>query len=150
MESRNPDFDVRVRESFASQPMMKTLGVELMNVQPGQIIFQMQHHDAVTQQHGFIHGGCLAAILDSVCGYAALSVMQAKAEVLTIELKSNFLAPALGERYVFRGTVVKPGRTIIVTEGKAYSVNGQEEKLVTMMTATMMVVMGRDDIKPRQ
>lgn len=146
----NPDFRARVRQSFAQQAMMATLGVQLEGVDHGAVSFSMRHHEPVTQQHGFVHGGAIAAIMDSVCGYSAFSMMAKEAEVLTVEFKVNFVAPALGEKYIFRGTVLKPGRTLMVTEGKAFAVNDGEEKLVAAMMATMMVVTGREDVKVKE
>ena len=102
----------------------------------------------LTQQHGFLHAGMVAAALDSACGYAASTLMPHEAGVLTIEFKVNLLAPAQGERFRMVGEVVKPGRTITVSEAKAYALDGQgREKLVATMGATMMVIHGRDGIK---
>jgi len=145
---KDPNFKNRVRENFNLQPMMKTLGVNLDVVEAGKVIFTVQHHNPITQQHGFLHGGGVAAILDSACGYAAMSLLGEMEEILTVEFKTNFLAPALGETYRFEGSVVKPGRTLVVTEGKAFAIKDGVEKQVAMMTATMMPIMGRDDVKP--
>ena len=144
---KSKNFKQRVRENFNLQPMMKTLGVNLETVEAGKVIFTVQHHNPITQQHGFLHGGGVAAILDSACGYAALSLLGDAEEILTVEFKTNFLAPALGETYRFEGNVVKPGRTLIVTEGKAFAIKGGVEKQVAMMTATMMPIRDRDDVK---
>ena len=57
----------------------------------------MPYREAFTQQHGFMHAGIIATALDSACGYAAFSLMPADAEVLTVEFKTNLLAPAKGE-----------------------------------------------------
>lgn len=141
------DFEQRVRVNFDLQPMMETLGVNLDVVEAGKVIFTVQHHKPITQQHGFLHGGGVAAILDSACGYAALSLLDTTDEILTVEFKTNFLAPALGETYRFEGSVVKPGRTLIVTEGKAFAIKDGVEKQVAIMTATMMPIRGRNDVK---
>ena len=144
---KSENFKQRVRENFDLQPMMKTLGVNLETVEAGKVIFTVQHHNPITQQHGFLHGGGVAAILDSACGYAALSLLEDTEEILTVEFKTNFLAPALGETYRFEGSVVKPGRTLIVTEGKAFAIKDGVEKQVAMMTATMMPIRDREDVK---
>ena len=145
---KDPNFKNRVRDNFNLQPMMKTLGVNLDVVEAGKVVFTVQHHNPITQQHGFLHGGGVAAILDSACGYAAMSLLGETEEILTVEFKTNFLAPALGETYRFEGTVIKPGRTLIVTDGKAFAIKGGEEKQVAMMTATMMPIRDREDVKP--
>lgn len=89
----------------------------------------------------------ISAALDSACGYAAFSLMPADAAVLTIEFKVNLLAPGKGERFLFRGSVTKPGRTIVVADGQAYAFGSDgEAKLIATMTGTMMTVRGREDI----
>ncbi len=142
------DFEERVRESFARQKVMETMGARLTLVTPGIVEIEMDYREELTQQHGFLHAGVISAALDSACGYAAYSLMPAEAAVLTIEFKVNLLAPGRGDRFLFRGTVTKPGRTIIVADGQAYAHIGDDKpKLVATMTGTMMVVAGRDGLR---
>ncbi len=142
------DFETRVRTSFARQTVMATIGAELTRVNPGEVEIEMPYSADLTQQHGFLHAGIISTALDSACGYAAYSVMPADAAVLTIEFKINLLAPGKGERFLFRGQVTKPGRTIIVADGQAYAYDAEgEARMVATMTATIMVVSGRDGIQ---
>ena len=142
------DFEERVRASFERQNAMRTLGAELTLVRPGTIEIEMPFSESLTQQHGFLHAGVISTALDSACGYAAFSLMPADATVLTIEFKVNLLAPGKGERFLFRGSVTKPGRTIIVADGQAYAFTADgEAKLIATMTGTMMTVVGRDGIE---
>jgi uncharacterized protein (TIGR00369 family) len=144
----DPDYEERVRASFARQNAMKTLGAELTVVRPGTIEIEMPFSDALTQQHGFLHAGVISMALDSACGYAAFSMMPADAAVLTIEFKVNLLAPGKGERFLFRGSVTKPGRTIIVADGQAYAFGQDgEARLIATMTGTMMTVQGRQGLE---
>lgn len=140
-----PDDDAgaRVRRSFERQQFMATLGATLEHVEPGAVDIALPFSDRLTQQHGFVHAGALATIADSACGYAALSVMPADAAVLSVEFKINMLSPAGGPRFVARGRVLRPGRTIVVCRADVVSVDGGEEKLVASMQGTMMVVRGR-------
>lgn len=134
----------RVRASFAKQRVMATIGATLDAVEPGAVTISMPPSPALTQQHGYLHAGIIATIADSACGYAALSLMPDDAAVLSIEFKTNLLAPADGERFIARGKVIKPGRTIMVCDATVHAVRkGGEEKLVATMTGTMMVVQGR-------
>lgn len=142
----DPQFETRVRESFARQRAMETLGITLEKVEPGRVELQMPYNQALTQQHGFLHAGIVSTALDSACGYAAFSLMPREAAVLSIEFKTNLLAPAKGEHFVFTGTVLKPGRTVTVCLAEAYAQNRGERKLVAQMTGTMMTVMGREGI----
>jgi uncharacterized protein (TIGR00369 family) len=144
----DPDFEERVRKSFARQSAMTTIGAELTLVTPGIIEIEMPHSGCLTQQHGFLHAGIISTALDSACGYAAFSLMPANAGVLTIEFKVNLLAPGRGERFLFRGSVTKPGRTIIVADGQAYAFAADgEAKLIATMTGTMMTVVGREGVE---
>jgi uncharacterized protein (TIGR00369 family) len=136
----------RVRDSFARQAAMTTLGAALGEVAPGRVSVLLTHRAALTQQHGYLHAGMVAAALDTACGYAAFSLMPADAAVLTIEFKINLLAPAKGPRFRFEGVVVKPGRSISVVDGRALQFGGDgegEEKLIATMTATVMSIVGR-------
>ncbi len=143
----DPEFESRVRRSFALQKAMTTVGAELTRVAYGAVEMEMPYADELTQQHGFLHAGIISTALDSACGYAGFTTMPADASVLTIEFKVNLLAPGRGDRFLFRGEVTKPGRTIIVADGRAYAMGESESKLIATMTATLMTVRGRDDVK---
>ncbi len=142
----DPDFAARVRDSFSRQLLMTTLGAELTKVEPGIVEIEMINRPEVTQQHGFIHAGAIASVLDSACGYAAYTLMPADTAVLSVEFKVNLLAPARGDRLVARAEVKRAGRTITVCNADAYITNGSEEKVVATMLATMMCVRGRTEL----
>jgi uncharacterized protein (TIGR00369 family) len=108
-EPSDPSYRGRVHSSFERQKAMKTLGISIARLEPGEIQLTMPFAEAYTQQHGFVHAGIIAAALDSACGYAAFSLMPPEAAVLTVEFKTNLLAPASGERFTFHGLVI--GRT---------------------------------------
>lgn len=147
MEERpNSRFRERVTESFARQKVMKTIGAELSNVEYGVVEIEMPYSEALTQQHGFLHAGILSTVLDSACGYAALTVMPEEAAVLTIEFKINLLSPGRGERFLFRGEVTKPGSNIIVSDGRGYAIGDGPAKLIASMTGTLMAVRGREGL----
>lgn len=140
------DYEDRVRSSFARQSAMSTIGAELTLVTPGIVEIEMPFSDQLTQQHGFLHAGVISTALDSACGYAAFSLIGDNSSILTIEFKVNLLAPGKGERFLFRGSVTKPGRTIIVADGQAYAIS-DEAKLIATMTGTMMIISGRQGIE---
>lgn len=143
---QDEDFEEKVRDSFARQKAMKTLGITLEKIKPGRIELRMPYNEAYTQQHGFLHAGIVSTALDSACGYAAFSLMPKEAAVLSIEYKINLLAPAKGETFVFIGKVLKPGRTVSVCLSEAYSEHSGKRKLVAQMTGTMMTVIGREGV----
>jgi uncharacterized protein (TIGR00369 family) len=146
-QPKDPNFAERVRASFARQRTMQTLGIEIARLQPGEIELRMSYRPEYTQQHGFMHAGIIATALDSACGYAAFSLMPAAAGVLTVEFKTNLLAPAKGDRFLFRAHVVKPGRTLTVCDARALAVDdGAGERLVATMTGTLMALFDRPNI----
>lgn len=146
-EPKDPNYDRRVRDSFGRQSAMRTLGIELVRIAPGEIDLGLKFSDRYTQQHGFIHAGIIATGLDSACGYAAFSLMAADAAVLSVEFKVNLLAPAKGVAFSFRSRVIKPGRTLSVCEGSAFAIDESgDERLIATMTATIMSVVGRENL----
>ena len=145
-EPRDPDFKTRVRNSFGRQTAMRTLGAVVNLVEPGEVEIEMPYRADLTQQHGFIHGGIVTAIVDSACGYAAFSLSAPDTAVLTVEYKVNFVAPAKGERLVARGEVVRPGATVTVCKGNVLAYEDGEEKLVATMLTTLMLMPNRPDL----
>lgn len=145
-EPRDPDFETRIRDSFSRQAAMHTLGAVLGRVAPGEVEIEMPYRADLAQQHGYMHGGIITAILDSACGYAALSLSATDTAVLTVEYKVNFIAPAKGERFVARGEVLRPGATVTVCKGDVVAIEDGEEKLVTTMLTTLMLLPNRPDL----
>jgi uncharacterized protein (TIGR00369 family) len=141
----NPDYAARVRDSFARQPFMELIGARITSVAPGFCEIAIDHRRDLTQQHGFVHGGVLAAIADSAAGYAAFSLMPADATVLTVEYKLNILRPGEGEAMIARGRVVKPGRTLFVVQADVFARRGAKEEQVLASLQTLMRLDGRAD-----
>jgi uncharacterized protein (TIGR00369 family) len=146
-QPQDPHYERRVRASFERQQAMKTIGAFLSEVEPGRAVIELPYSQALTQQHGFLHAGMIATALDSACGYAAFTLMPHGAGILTIEYKINLVAPGKGQLFRMEGTVVKPGRTITVVEGRAFAIDEGRDKLIATMTATEMTITGRDDVQ---
>ena len=127
-----------VRESFSRQGFMKTLGAEISVLHHGQVEIRVGYRPTLTQQNGFIHAGVLTSILDSACGYAAMSVGPEKHDVLSVEFKVNLLAPAKGERFVARAAVKRAGKNLTVCTADAFAIQNGQEKVVATMLAPMM------------
>lgn len=135
----SPDVGARVRESFSRQRLMATLGAAIEDVSPGRVAISIPIREDLTQQHGFLHAGAIAAVADSACGYAALTLMPPDAGVLSIEFKVNMLSPARGDAVIARGEVIRAGRTIMVCRADVFAIANGQEKLVAAMQGTMMV-----------
>jgi len=130
----------RIRQSFAKQAFMSFLGAELAAVVQGGVEIRLPFSPNLTQQNKYLHAGAITAVLDSACGYAALTVAPDDKEVLTVELKVNLLAPAAGEVFVARAQVKRAGRTLTVCTADAFAINRGKEKAVATMLATIMAV----------
>jgi uncharacterized protein (TIGR00369 family) len=146
-QPQDPHVAERVAASFRRQTVMATLGASLRQVTPGMVEIALPYRADLCQQHGFMHAGTLTAVVDSACGYAALSLMPPEVGVLSIEFKVNFLAPAAGELFLARGQLMRSGRSISVCTGEVLAVAQGQEKLVALMQATMMAVVGQDGIR---
>ena len=140
---QDPDYEERVRRTFANQPALGTFGITLARIEPGALELRMLYDARLSQQNCFLHGGVVSAGLDTACGLASYTLMPAHADILTVEFKINLLAPAKGQTFRFVGNVVKPGRTLVVSEGHAYASNDGREKLIATMSATMMTMVSR-------
>jgi uncharacterized protein (TIGR00369 family) len=139
-------FEKRVRDSFSRQLFMNTLAAEMILVGRGRVEIRFPFGSKLTQQDGFVHAGALASIMDSACGYAALSVAPEEAEVLSVEFKVTLLSPGVGESFVARASVKRAGKRLAVCTADAFAVSGGEEKLIATMLATIMnIVHSRPD-----
>ena len=136
----DPDFEQRIRTSFARQELINTLNGKIAFISPGELHIEAPFDERFTQQDGFLHAGIVTTLMDSACGYAAYTLMPADSRVLSVEFKVNFLNPARGERFRAEGRVAKNGRTISVCEGKLFALQNGQGKLVAMMQATMICI----------
>jgi len=142
---KNPDFRALASATFEAQQAMRTLGISIARLEPGEVDLTMAYSADFTQQNGFVHAGIITAGLDNACGIAALTLMPAGCDILTVEFKTNLLAPARGERFLFRAHVVKPGRTLTVCEARAFALHEGAEHQVATMTGTMMALPRRNN-----
>ena len=144
-EPADPRYAERVRASFARQGAMRLIGAEMTTVAPGYCAVALVPRAEVAQQHGYVHAGVVAAIVDSAGGYAGFTLFPPDASVLTVEYKLNLLAPAAGERLVAEGFVVKAGRTLVITRGEVHAERGGKRTLVALMQQTLMIMRGKPD-----
>ena len=141
----DPHFAERVRASFDKQNAMALIHATIPLVEHGRTEIHLPHWSGVEQQHGFVHGGVVGMIADSAAGYAAMTVVPETASVLTVEFKMNLVAPADGEKLIARGKVVRPGRTLIVTQAEVFAVKDGKESLCALMQQTIMVMHGKTE-----
>jgi len=140
---KNPEFRTIAADTFGRQQAMRTLGISIARLEPGEVDLAMDYSTALTQQNGFVHAGIITAGLDTACGIAAFTLMPDKADILTVEFKTTLLAPARGARFVFKAEVVKPGRTLTFCEARAFAEHEGKTTLIATMTGTLMAMLPR-------
>jgi len=146
-EPADPNFRDRVAASFDRQTALVEIGAVIEAIDPGVVAIAFPFDKRWTQQHGFMHAGIVTTVLDSACGFAAFTLMPVDAGVLSVEFKVNLLSPAKGERFIARGEVVRPGRTISVARGEVVATQDGGEKTIAAMQATIMAVHDRPGIQ---
>ena len=135
-----PEIEAKVRASFALQTMMQTLGAELVDLGSGTATITAPILATSLQQQDAGHAALTFAIGDSAAGYAALTLLEPESEVMTVEMKINLLRPALGDRLIAEGRVLKPGRRISVVAADVFAETGAERKQIAALQGTMISV----------
>lgn len=125
---------------------MMALGATIGPISHGSVEIALRPSSATSQQHGFVHGGIVSAVADTAAGYSALSIMPPGTGVLTVEFKINFVSPAIGDRIIARARVLKPGRTLVLTQAEVFAETAGKEKLIAVLVGTMMAVKDRDGV----
>lgn len=138
----NTSFAESILTSFNSQPAMRLIRATMPVIKEGLTEIHIPHWSGIEQQHGFVHGGVIGMIADAAAGYAAMTLVDANASVLTAEYKINFVAPAQGGKVIARGKVIKQGRTLLVTTAEVFADRNGELAVCAVMQQTMMVVHG--------
>ena len=146
---QDPGFERRVRDSFTRQQVMSFLGAKLGDVGPGRAEIFLPYRPELSQQHGFFHGGIVGTIADSAAGYAGYTLMPHDASVLTVEYKLNLMAPADGGRLIARGRVIRPGKTLVITQADVFVEKDAEERHCAVLLQTLMCMHGRSDSTTR-
>ena len=145
LQAVDPDFEARVRASFARQAAMRLIGARMGRVEPGYCEIELPYRDDLTQQHGLFHGGVVSAIGDTAGGYAAYTLFPAEDSVLTVEYKINFLAPSRGDKLTASARVKKAGKTLTICEFDVVAMNQGEQTLCACGLATLIRLEGRPD-----
>lgn len=144
-KAQDPQFAERVRASFNLQQAMALIGASMPVIEPGYTEIHLPYRPQVTQQHGYIHGGVVGMIADSAAGYAASTLTAHETGVLTVEYKLNLVAPAEGQLLIAEGSVIRYGRTLIVTKADVFAVKDGKKTLCAVMQQTIMTVHGKKE-----
>lgn len=128
----------RIRAINETAAFNRWCGIEVDHVEPGRVEISMPWRVEAGQYAGFLHAGLVGALIDTACGFAAASVV---GRVLASHFSVNCLRPAVGERFIARARIVKPGKTQVFTSFDLYARSSGEEKLVAT-GETLFVVVG--------
>ena len=142
-EPRNPAWEKKSREIFERQSFMRMIGARIAALSPGTCDLELPYRDDLCQQNVFLHGGVITSIADTSCGIASSTLLSPDAGILSVEFKYNVMAPAAGERFIARGRVVRPGRTLTIAESAVFAVKDGVETEIGRMLATMMFLEGK-------
>lgn len=145
---QDPQFAERVRASFARQQAMALIGATMPVVEAGYTEIHLPHKPEITQQHGYIHGGVVGMIADSAAGYAASTLTSHETGVLTVEYKLNLVAPADAHLLIAEGSVIRYGRTLIITKAEVFAITAGRKTLCAVMQQTIMAVHGKKETSP--
>lgn len=144
-QAADPDFETRVRDSFARQAFMGAIGAELARVEPGAATIRLPWRGDLTQQHGFFHGGVVGTLADNAGGYAAFTLLPADHSILTVEFKVNLLSPARGEALESESRVVRAGKTLLICLSEVFALRHGGRHLCATGLVTLMGLAGRAD-----
>mgnify|MGYP002819767875 FL=1 len=120
--------------------MLKTLRARLYNIEKGKVVIEAPILPTALQQQGYGHAGLTFALGDSAAGYSALTLLTKSQEVMTAEIKINFLGPAIGDLLRAEGKVLKCGKRLIVVTSEVSVLNGNKQKIIAVMQGTMVPV----------
>lgn len=134
------NLHTRIMASFKAQGLMTTLGAEIITVADGEVHITLPFSAKLSQQHGYLHAGAITSIVDSACGYAALTKAPTGYEVVTAEFKINLMRPAIGERFLAIGKVLNAGKLLTICTGEVQAFSGTESKVIAVMQATIVNV----------
>jgi uncharacterized protein (TIGR00369 family) len=123
-----------MEQAIAISPFTNWVGTRLLDFEPGRVRIATTIRPEMTQHHGFAHGAIVGYMADTVCAWAAASVV---GDVVTSEYKLNLLAPAVGEELTAIGTVIKAGGRQVVTRADVFAVKDGTEKIVATALATI-------------
>jgi uncharacterized protein (TIGR00369 family) len=117
----------QIRAVNQSAAFNQWCGIEVVSAEPGKVEIAMPWRREAGQYSGFLHAGLIGALIDTACGFAAVTVA---GRVLASHYSVSCLRPAVGERFVARARVVKPGKSQVFTACELFAQAGGSEKLV--------------------
>lgn len=129
-------LEIRIRRKLERQHFMHLIGANLTRIEPGRVEAELTLALQHQQQKGFVHGGLTATMADLVAGFAGVTLIPDNHGMVTVELKTTYLHPGVGEKLRAIGWVLKAGRRLHFCEAEVWC----DELLIAKATATMAVI----------
>jgi uncharacterized protein (TIGR00369 family) len=121
-------------------PVARLIGFNLISVEPGKSVIELQTTETHWNPMGTLHGGILCDIADAAMGIAYASNLGEGESFTTLELKINFLKPVWNARLLAKAQVIKQGRTVGMVE---CDITDEKDSLVAHATSTCMTLRGQ-------
>ena len=99
----------------AASPFHRLTGFAIAEAGQGQAVIAFEARPELMNHAGALHAGVQCAALDSAAGYAAATLA---GPVVTLQLSTQFLSSAKGERFTVRAEVVRAGKAQLFVEAK--------------------------------
>ena len=122
----------RIHKALAAVPYAELLGIELEHVGPGVATLGMPVRRQLTQNHGVVHGGAVASLIDSAMAFAIIPLLAPKERVTTVDLTISYLRSVTGGRMTSTAKVVRAGRRLIVVSADVF--DNQETLAATALS----------------
>jgi uncharacterized protein (TIGR00369 family) len=133
----DPELAAKLRDLNASAAFNRWAGFEVVSAQPGRVELKMAWRDEAAQYAGFLHAGLVGALIDTACGFAAVTRVGA---VLASHFSVNCLAPAVGREFYVTGEVTKAGRRQIFTRAELFAVAADGSRKLVATGETILMV----------
>jgi uncharacterized protein (TIGR00369 family) len=130
--------DINARSSFN-----QWLGIEVVEVEVGSVSLRIKWREEFGQYSGHLHAGIIGTMIDTACGFSGLTVTTSK--FLASNFSVNFLRPAVGDSFVAKAQVIKPGRLQIFTRCDLFALNGSDKEKLVANGDTILCVLPETD-----
>lgn len=123
----------KARQVFREVPYIKLLGMELLELRPGEAVLRLKMRDELRQPHGVLHGGATASVIDTAMAFAVITVLAAGEKASTVDLTVHYLRPVVDETIFCTARIVRAGRRLLTVSADVLS---EQDKLIATAIST--------------
>jgi uncharacterized protein (TIGR00369 family) len=141
MKQPNPKYIERWNQMANTCPYFLLLSIKITEVGIGYSALEIELENKHLQPFGFVHGGVFASIIDAAAFWALFyDVEDESAGITTVDLKLNYLAPAVSGKLIANGRRIKQGRTLGYAAAEVCNETGE---ILAHGTSTIMILPGK-------